>query len=117
MTRTWAEVGIRNAGMRATMRALRFAMAWGLATAELGREPETIEEFASVMELSRRTAFRDQEAFRAAFPTETTPDRLNRTTGAQAKYEASRKKLQDLGAVERDVEPVTFEIGSAIADV
>ena len=80
---TWAEVGIRNAGMRATTRGLKFALGWGLATAELGREPESFEEYAETMEESRATAFRDQQAFRKAFPTEETPTRMNETSGAK----------------------------------
>ena len=66
---TWVQPGIRNAGMRATTRGLKFALGWGLATVELGREPESIEEYAETMEESRATAFRDQQAFRKAFPT------------------------------------------------
>ena len=115
--RTWAEVGIRNGGFRATIRGLRFAMGWGLATAELGREPESIDEYAETMELTRRTAFRDQAAFREAFPTETTPARMNEMAGVQAKYNATWRRLRDLGAAEREVEPLTFLVGSATADV
>ena len=50
--------------MRTTSRALKFAMGWGLATATLGREPTTIDEYAETMDVSRATAFRDQQAFR-----------------------------------------------------
>ena len=84
---------------------------------ELGRPPEAIEEYAETMETSRRTAFRDQEAFRAAYPTEVTPDRMNRVTGAQAKYEATYRRLQKMGAAVRELEPLTFFVGSAPADV
>lgn len=114
--KTWAEVGIANAGFRATIRGLRFGMFWGLATAELGREPESIDEFAETMETSRRTAFRDQGAFRNAFPTEETPDRMNRTTGAQATYDATWRRLGELGAAVREAEPMTFAVGAAVAD-
>jgi hypothetical protein len=92
-------------------------MAWGLATAELGREPESVEEFAQTMELSRRTAFRDQEHFREAFPTETTPGRMNRVTGAQARYDETYRRLKELGAARREAEHLTFYVGSALADV
>ena len=35
--------------------------------------PESVEEYAEVLDESRATAFRDQQAFRKAFPTEETP--------------------------------------------
>jgi hypothetical protein len=38
-------VAIENAGFRNTMRAFQFTMAWG-STSFLGREPETIDEYA-----------------------------------------------------------------------
>ena len=114
---TWAEVGIRNSNFRTTIRAIQFATAWGLATATLGREPESIEEFGQTMEMNRRTAFRGQVAFRAAYPTEDTPGRINRITGAQAKYDDAWRRLPQIGAAEREVEPMTFFLGAAIADV
>lgn len=114
---TWAEVGLQHAGFRATVRALRFAMAWGLATAELGREPESIDEYAEVMQENRRTAFRDQAAFREAFPMEDSPGRMNQVTGAQDRYNAAYKRLKSVGAALSKVESVTFDVGSAPADI
>jgi len=114
---TWAEVGIRNAGFRKTVTALKFALSWGLATAELGREPVTVDEFAQVMKLSRRTAFRDQEHFREAFPSETTPTRMNVLTGAQKRYDETYNRLQEVGAAERASEHVAFDVGASLADV
>ncbi len=114
---TWAEVGIRNAGFRKTVNALQFALSWGLATAELGREPATVDEFAQVMKVSRRTAFRDQEHFREAFPSETTPSRMNILTGAQKRYDEAYKRLKELGAAERASEHVAFHVGASLADV
>jgi hypothetical protein len=114
---TWAEVGIRNAGFRKTVNALKFALSWGLATAELGREPTTVDEFAQVMKLSRRTAFRDQEHFREAFPSETTPARINIMTGAQERYDETYKRLKEAGAAERALEHVAFDVGASLADV
>ena len=114
---TWAEVGFHNAGMRTTSRALNFAMGWGLATAELGREPTGWEEYAETMEVSRATAFRDQQAFRDAFPTEDTPLRMNRQSGAQAKYEETWKRLRDRGKAARAASPFVFLLGGSAADV
>src|ERR1039458_7400887 len=56
---TWAEVGFLNAGIRATSRGLKFAMGWGLATAQLGHDPESIEEYAETMQERRATGFRE----------------------------------------------------------
>lgn len=114
---TWAEVGIRNAGLRTTLKALRFVLGWGLATAELGREPQSVDEYAEVMELSLRTAYRDQGAFRRAFPTEETPFRMNKITGAQNTYNTTWRRLRDRAAAQREIEPLTFLVGSALADV
>ena len=61
--RTWGELGVANGGLRATSRALKFAMGKGLATAELGRPPKSLDEYAEVMEESRATANRDQQGF------------------------------------------------------
>lgn len=54
--------------MRKTNRAFKFSLGWGLATSRLRREPESVEEYAEVMVESRASAFRDQQAFREAFP-------------------------------------------------
>jgi hypothetical protein len=114
---TWAQVGIRNAGIRKTGTALSFAVWWGLATAELGREPESVDEFAATMEMSRRTAFRDQGYFRQAFPTESTPGRINKITGAQARYDELYRKLKERGAARRDAQHLSFFLGASLADV
>jgi len=92
-------------------------LAWGLATAELGREPASVDEFAEVMEINRRTAFRDQGHFREAFPTEVTPTRMNALTGAQALYDETYQRLRKLGAARRASEHLTFLVGSSLADV
>jgi len=120
---TWAEVGIRNSNFRTTLRGLRFAMAWGLATAELGREPGSVEEYAETMEESRATAFRAQQAFREAFPTEVTPYRMNKTSGAQDRYDDLWKQLVEIGKRKRtdkaklmiEAQPTMFLVGSTTA--
>lgn len=112
-SQTWGEVGVRNAGFRATLRALQFALAWGLATAELGREPESVEELAATMELSVRTAYRDQEAFRKAFPELDSPTVLNSLTHAQERYdEAWRRLRKDTKAAASEIQHMTFWLGS-----
>jgi hypothetical protein len=100
---------------------MQFAMMWGLASADLGREPTSIDEFAEVMQVSRRTAFRDQEHFREAFPSETTPTRMNILSGAQMRYVETVKRLKKLGAgladAERESEHITFDVGATLADI
>jgi hypothetical protein len=98
--------------MRATIRALKFAMSWGLATAELHREPESIEELAAVMELSRATAFRDQQAFRKCFPTEPTPGHLNQTSGQQDRYNELLRQLGDIKSASSAAESTVFNLGA-----
>jgi len=92
---------------------LQFALTWGLATAELGREPASIEELAATMELSVRTAYRDQEAFRKAFPEIDSPTVLNEITGAQERYnEVWRRLRRDARAAAKEIEHLTFWLGS-----
>ena len=102
-----------NAGMRTTTRGLKFAMGWGLATAELGREPESVEEYAEVMGESRATAFRDQQAFRQAYPNEESPMRLNQVTGNQARYDDLFRKFQDIRKASLKAQPLIFTAGAA----
>ncbi|MGB9113349.1 MAG: hypothetical protein WCF24_11570 [Acidimicrobiales bacterium] len=114
---TWAELGWRNAGIRKTTRGLKFAMGWGLATATLGREPESVEEYAEVMDESRATAFRDQQAFREAFPNEESPARMNRMSGAQARYDELWRNLRDPKKAALGAQPVMFVVGGSPAVV
>lgn len=112
---TFADIGYHNAGIRATARGLKFALGWGLATAELGREPESVEEYAEVMSESRATAFRDQQAFRKAFPSESTPLRMNQISGQQIRYDELYRRLQDRAAVVREAQPLLYSLGAAPA--
>lgn len=65
--RTWIELGVKNAGTRTVLRAINWAYCWAVVRESLGREP-TVEEVAEWWSASRRSAFRDQAAFREAFP-------------------------------------------------
>ena len=62
-------------------------MDWGMACVVLEREPESVEEYSEVAEVSRATAFRNQQAFRRAFPMLEGPSDLNRRAGMSAAYE------------------------------
>jgi hypothetical protein len=112
---TWADVGFRNAGIRAASRGLKFALGWGLATAELGREPESVEEYAETMQESRATAFRDQQAFRRAFPDEESPARMNQLSGNQARYDDLYRRLTDRKRVTVEAQPLLFSLGGSPA--
>jgi hypothetical protein len=112
---TWAEVAVSHGGIRAAVRAMKFAMAWGLATAELHREPESIDEYVSVMDESRASAFRDQQAFRKCFPGQETPGELNRVSGQQARYDEILRKVGDLEAAKAEAEISIFNLGAGTA--
>lgn len=98
-------------------------MAWGLATAELGRESDSIEEYMEIFDESRATAFRDQQAFRKAFPSEDSPQRMNKTSGAQDRYDEMWRRLVEIGKRRRadraklmiEAQPTMFLVGSATA--
>jgi len=112
---TWSEVGYRNAGMRATFRGLTFAIRWAAVTATLKREPASIDEFCEVLDEARRTAFRDQQAFRAAFPSEATPLRMITDTGVLARFEELVRTLDNLDQVTGQLAPLAFTLGAAPA--
>jgi hypothetical protein len=69
---TWIEVGVRNAGIRKTMTALTWAHLWAVVREATGHDP-TVEEVAAWWREPERTAYREQAAFRAAFPKLDTP--------------------------------------------
>lgn len=80
-----------------------------------GHEPVNIEEYAEVMQESRATAFRDQQAFRQAFPDEENPTRMNKVTGAQDRYDDLYRAIQDYKKFRRDAQPLVFFVGGAPA--
>jgi len=112
---TWAERGFKNAGIITTSRALKFALGWGLFMASEGHEPTNIEEYAEVMQESRATAFRDQQAFRQAYPDEENPTRMNKVTGAQDRYNDLYKTIQDYKKFVREAQPLVYLVGGAPA--
>lgn len=90
-------------------------MGWGLATASLGREPESVEEYAEEMQESRATAFRDQAAFRKAFPNEESPLRMNQQSGAQERYDELWRNLRNRGKAAREAQTLMFLVGGSPA--
>lgn len=57
-------------------KVIAFMVEWQMARTALGRDSLTVAEFRDWWKLSERTAYREQQRFRTAFPDETTPDRL-----------------------------------------
>ena len=92
---TWIEVAVRNAGIRASITAMGWAYSWAVTREAIGHEP-TVEEVADWWNMSRRTAFREQAAFRKAFPTLDSPAPIYSTPdarGAVARHAATGQKL------------------------
>jgi len=78
-------------------------------------EPTNIEEYAEVMQESRATAFRDQQAFRQAFPDEENPTRMNKRSGAQDRYDELFARIQDYKKFSREAQPLVFLVGGSAA--
>ncbi|MGA8297541.1 MAG: hypothetical protein WB770_10905 [Acidimicrobiales bacterium] len=112
---TWAEIGWKNAGMRTTERAFKFAVRWGSLSAELGRAPSSIEEYAALVGESRASAFRDQQSFREAFPSEENPTRMNERSGAQARLNELWTMHRDRARIALAAQPLAFVVGGASA--
>lgn len=115
--RTWSEVAVRNAGFREGLRAFSFATEWALVTAELGREPESVEELAEHAGCSRRTAFRQQAAFRKAFPTEVSPARMNETSGQLRAAQDLVRKLRSAKGRRGSLNRLSDVLMEAAADI
>ena len=62
----------QTGSLRKSAQVTAYISAWAVARRELGRDP-SVEEYAEYWRESRRTAFRDQERFRQAFPNLDTP--------------------------------------------
>lgn len=88
----WIEVAVSNAGMRKGTTAMTWAYQWAVVREKLGREP-TVDEVAEWWAMNRRKAFRDQAAFREAFPMLETPAQIY----ASDEVRASLKAHADLG--------------------
>lgn len=69
---TWLEVAVRNGGMRAAVTAMSWAYCWAVTREAIGHDP-SVEEVADWWNMARRSAFREQAAFRKAFPTFESP--------------------------------------------
>lgn len=115
--KTWAEVGVANAGFRDTLRALEFAMEWGMVAAVLGREPESIDEFAEELDVSRATAFRNQQAFRRAYPMLEGPSDLNTRANMIPVYEDFVASATNALKARASVIGKVFTLGAVTANI
>ena len=97
--RTWLEVAILNGGLRDAIKALTWAHSWIHVQVALGRDP-TVEEVAEWWNESRRTAFREQAAFRKCYPTLDTPAALYNDK-ALVPIRRAVQALNDLDAAKR----------------
>lgn len=76
-------VAVQRAGLRRGSQAAAMVAAWAIAEHELGHElgedgslSAAVREYAAWWKQSERTAWRELQAFKAAFPEEGTPGRL-----------------------------------------
>lgn len=97
---TWAQVAVRNAGLRAGLRALRWAYLWSVARLALQHDP-SVEEVAEWWCQSLRTTYRDQAAFRQAFPTLESPTAIYDTPKAREQLQPVADAFNALDAKQR----------------
>ncbi len=111
---TWIEVAVKNAGMRKGTTGLVWAFEWAVVRETLGREP-SVEEVAETWGLNRRKAFREQAAFREAFPMLETPAHIYANAEVRAALKSfselggkRKRPSQDLGAIRIGTLPATL---------
>jgi hypothetical protein len=110
--RTWLEVAVARAGLRTGLRAMTWAYEWGVTREALGHEP-TVEEVAEYWNLTRRTAFREQAAFREAFSTMESPAPIYDTDEARAALKKQADVLSKLDDANAKRKARDAEIGIA----
>ena len=64
---TWLDVAVSNGGFRNAVKALSWAHSWVHVQVALDRDP-SVDEVAEWWNTPRRSAFREQSAFRMCFP-------------------------------------------------
>lgn len=72
---------VKRVGWRRGYKAMLHAACWWIGEREKGGPFATVDEYADHWNLSRATAFRDQQSFRGAFPTCETPRELAERIG------------------------------------
>ena len=98
---TWLEVAVYHGGIRSAIKALNWAHSWMHVQVAFGREP-TVDEVAEWWNMSRRTAFRDQAAFRTCFPDLDSPAAIYANNpGAVANITKAVEILNSIDAAKR----------------
>lgn len=97
---TWIEIAVRNGGFRKAIKALTWANSWIHVQFALGRDP-SVDEVAEWWNESRRTAFREQAAFRECFPDLETPAAIFDNAKSRAKIEEAAANLAKVEATVR----------------
>ena len=100
---TWLDVAVSNGGFRNAVKALSWAHSWVHVQVALDRDP-SVDEVAEWWNTPRRSAFREQSAFRMCFPmlespaaiysTDEAMQKVRRTVEVLAKYDAWRRSDQ-----------------------
>ena len=100
---TWLDVAVSNGGFRNAVKALNWAHSWVHVQVALDRDP-SVDEVAEWWNTPRRSAFREQSAFRMCFPmlespaaiysTDEAMQKVRRTVEVLAKYDAWRRSDQ-----------------------
>lgn len=117
---SWIEVAVANAGLRTGLRAMTWAYEWAVTRESLGHDPSA-EEVAKWWAMPERTAYREQAAFREAFPTLDDPapiyndDKVRAALKTQADFgdhldelgEKRRARKRDMGIAQLSALPAT----------
>jgi aminopeptidase N len=117
---TWMEVAVRNAGLRKGQTALVWALSWAVTRESLGRDPSA-EEVAAWWKESVRTAYREQSAFREAFPTLDSPAKIFENPAVRAKVTKVARAGDELQAQKKARRPIPdltiLELGLSTATI
>lgn len=86
-----------NAGIRKAISALGWAYCWAIVRKSVDHDP-TVEEVADWWNQSHRTAYRNQAAFRKAFPTLENPAKIYGDPDIRAKMRQTAQAADALDA-------------------
>jgi len=115
---TWIEVALRNSGFRNAQNAMLWAILWAVTRESKGSDP-TAEEVAAWWKENERTAYREQAAFRKAFPTLESPAPIFASPEMRAKMAKLAKQGDEMEAAKkarrRIPESTILDIGLGLA--
>lgn len=117
---TWIEVALRNSGFRNAQTAMLWAILWAVTRESIGTDP-TAEDVARWWKENERTAYREQAAFRKAFPTLENPAPIFTAPEIRAKMAKLAKQGDEMEAAKktrrRIPESAILEIGLGMASL